>query len=277
MADVGGFAVRRALPQHAHRTVGPWCFIDHLGPVETPPAPPMSIGPHPHMGLHTVTWLFAGEVVHTDSLGSEQPIRPGQLNLMTAGRGVAHAEQAAAGATGTTHAAQLWVAQPEATRNGPAAFEHHAGLPVVEIGPATITVLVGAFGEVVSRARTDSPMVGIELAQARGRAVLGLDATWEHAIVVVEGALAVDGQSIEPGSLAYLAPGRSELTVDAAEPARALILGGAPFGERVQMWWNFVGRSHDDFVEARDEWQAGSQRFGSVRSPLDRIAAPDLV
>jgi quercetin 2,3-dioxygenase len=276
VADVEGFAVRRALPQRSRRTVGAWCFVDHLGPVESPPGPAMAIGPHPHIGLHTVTWLFAGEVLHTDSLGSEQLIRPGQLNLMTAGRGIAHAEQAPPGTTGVTHGAQLWIAQPEDTRHAAPAFEHHGGLPVVGLGPATVTVLVGAFDGVASPARTDSPLVGLELVQAGGRSVLPLDASWEHAVVVAEGAVTVDGRRVEPGSLAYLGPGRSELVVDVVEPARALILGGMPFGEHVLMWWNFVARSHDEFDQARTDWEEHSERFGDVRSPLDRIPAPHL-
>ena len=143
---VGGVPVRRALPKRQRRTVGAWCFADHFGPVAAGGgAQDMQIGPHPHSGLHTVTWLVEGELVHRDSLGSEQPIRPGQLNLMTAGHGVAHAEESPPALAGRQHGIQLWVAQPEATRHGPAAFEHHAELPRLDLGGAVATVLVGGL------------------------------------------------------------------------------------------------------------------------------------
>src|SRR5829696_8161085 len=131
-ADVAGTPVRRALPRRARRTIGAWCFLDHFRPTG-PADPPGTIGPHPHIGLQTVTWLIEGESLHTDSLGSEQPIRPGQLNLMTAGNGVAHAEETPVARVGSLHGVQLWVAQPSSTRDGAAAFEHHADLPRVEL------------------------------------------------------------------------------------------------------------------------------------------------
>src|ERR1700744_1891338 len=139
--QVGALPVRRILPQRPRRTVGSWCFLDHAGPVRAEPGASFGIGPHPHMGLQTVTWLLAGELLHLDSLGSEQLIRPGQLNLMTAGHGVAHAEEDPARSE-EVHAVQLWVAQPAATRDGPSAFEHHAELPQVELDGAQATVLV---------------------------------------------------------------------------------------------------------------------------------------
>ena len=273
-ADVEGFTVRRALPQRARRTVGAWCFVDHLGPVSSPPGPAMAIGPHPHIGLHTVTWLFSGEVEHRDSLGSHQLIRPGQLNLMTAGRGIAHAEEAQPGWQGTAHGAQLWVAQPDSTRWGEPAFEHHAELPEVSVGPARVTVLVGGYGSVHSPARRDTELVGVDVRHAGGRAVLVVEPGFEHAVVVVEGAVEVDGAPVEPGSLGYLAPGRSELVVDAAVPARFLVLGGEPFPEELLMWWNFVARTRTEIDDAIADWQAGRLRFGPVTSRLGRIPAP---
>jgi len=274
LADVEGFTVRRALPQRTRRTVGAWCFVDHLGPVVTPPGPAMAIGPHPHIGLHTVTWLFDGEVEHRDGLGSEQLIRPGQLNLMTAGRGIAHAEEARPGWQGTAHGAQIWVAQPEATRHAEPAFEHHAELPTVGAGPAVVTVLVGAFADVTSPARRDTPLVGLDVVLRPGRAELALDEVFEHAIVVVEGEVTVDGTAVVPGELAYLAPGRSELLLAAEADARLLLLGGAPFGEEVLMWWNFVARTRDEVDAAIDDWQEEHARFGQVASRLGRIPAP---
>lgn len=272
-AMVGGVAVRRALPKRQRRTVGAWCFADHFGPVGLPLS--MQVGPHPHMGLQTVTWLVEGEVLHRDSLGSEQLIRPGQLNLMSAGHGVAHAEETPGSYGGGIHGAQLWVAQPAATRDGPAAFEHHAELPRVAVGDAAITVLMGQVGGERSPARTDTPLVGAEVATPGGRTVVPLQAPFEHALVVLEGAVVVGGESIAPGVLAYLGEGRPELVIDAPGPARLLLLGGEPFGERIVMAWNFVGRSRDETDRAAADWNAGHERFGTVASPLDRIPAPE--
>jgi len=192
-ASIGDLEVDRALPSRARRTVGAWCFADHMLPTRSG----LGIGPHPHIGLHTVTWLVEGEVLHKDSLGSEQPIRPGQLNLMTAGNGIAHAEEDA-GSGGVTHGAQLWVAQPDATRHGAPAFEHHAELPRVDLAPGTGTVLVGSHGGATSPARADTPLVGLDLDLPDGAApVLGLDPAFEHALVVLTGALEVDGRTVD--------------------------------------------------------------------------------
>jgi redox-sensitive bicupin YhaK (pirin superfamily) len=280
-AEVGGVPVRRALPRRARRTVGAWCFADHFGPVAVEPgAPGMEIGPHPHTGLHTVTWLVSGELVHHDSIGSEQPIRPGQLNLMTAGHGVAHAEEtpAAGGAPAgvVQHGIQLWVAQPESTRHGPAAFEHHADLPTAGLAGGRATVLVGALAgsDAVSPARHDTPLVGVELVLASGGPV-PLDPGFEHALVVLEGALAVEGATVDPGTLVYLGRGRDGVVLaPAGDGARALLLGGAPFGEEIVMGWNFVARSREEIDRAAADWSAGADRFGAVDSALPRIPAP---
>jgi quercetin 2,3-dioxygenase len=274
-AEVGGLAVRRALPRRARRTVGAWCFADHFGPA--PPPASMLIGPHPHMGLHTVTWLLEGELVHRDSLGSEQPIRPGQLNLMTAGHGVAHAEEEPADVPGgrRMHGIQLWVAQPEATRHGPAAFEHHAALPQVALGDASVTVLVGEVAGARSPARADTPLVGADLALADGPATVPLHPGFEHALVVLDAAVAVAGEVVGPGVLVYLGEGRDSIVVAAAGgPARAVLLGGEPFPEPILMSWNFVARERSEVDRAAAEWNAGDPRFGTVASALPRIPAP---
>src|SRR5437588_4829373 len=163
-AQVGALHVRRALPRRAHRTVGAWCFADHMGPASVTADERVDIGPHPHMGLQTVTWLLAGEFLHHDSLGSEQTIKPGQLNLMTAGNGVAHAEEATRQYAGELHGVQLWVAQPEETRHRAPAFEHHAALPKVELDGGEGTVIVGEMTSATSPARRDTDHVGVELA-----------------------------------------------------------------------------------------------------------------
>jgi len=272
-AVVGGTPVRRALPKRQRRTVGAWCFADHFGPAPAPAS--MQVGPHPHIGLHTVTWLVEGELLHRDSLGSEQLVRPGQLNLMSAGHGVAHAEEQPAGDRGGIHGAQLWVAQPDATRHGPAAFEHHGELPRLRAGAATVTVLVGAVGAERSPARADTPLVGAEVVTDGGRSVLPLEPAFEHALVVLDGAVAVGESLVGPGVLAYLGAGRDELALDSAGFARVLLLGGEPFPEEIVMGWNFVARSRDEVVQAGVDWNGGHERFGEVASSLVRIPAPD--
>jgi redox-sensitive bicupin YhaK (pirin superfamily) len=263
LTQVGSLPVRRVLPQRPRRTVGSWCFLDHAGPVSAEPGASFGIGPHPHLGLQTVTWLLAGELLHLDSLGSEQLIRPGQLNLMTAGHGVAHAEE--------VHAVQLWVAQPDATRDGPAAFEHHAELPRLDLDHAEATVLVGDFAGASSPARRDTAHMGVELALRGPQTVVPLRPEDEHALVVLQGRVTVDGVAVEPGVLAYLGLGRDECALVTEEPARALLLGGEPFPEPILMWWNFVGRTREEISEARQQWSADDGRFGRVRSSLERI------
>jgi redox-sensitive bicupin YhaK (pirin superfamily) len=275
-ADVGGHLVRRALPYRARRTVGAWCFADHMGPLSVDEGDSMSIGPHPHMGLQTVTWLVAGELLHRDSLGSEQPIRPGQLNLMTAGRGISHAEESTGRYRGDMHGIQLWVAQPELTRDGDADFEHHSELPQLEIDDATATVLVGELDSAASSARRDTDHVGVDLQLRAGRVVLPARRDYEHAIVVLDGAVTVDSETVTPGHLAYLGLGRDELVLTAADPTRVLLLGGVPFESPIQMWWNFVARSRDELDAARADWNSGAERFGDTGSRLSRIPAPDM-
>ncbi len=278
-STVGSMEVRRALPRRGHRTVGAWCFADHMGPVPVTEEQGVDIGPHPHIGLQTVTWLVAGEILHRDSLGSEQLIRPGQLNLMTAGRGVAHAEEASGQYRGDLHGIQLWVAQPEGTRHGEPAFEHHAELPTVDLGTAIATVIVGALDGVASPARRDTDHTGVEVVLRPGTALVPVPAAHEHAVVVLDGAVCIDGTAVGPGQLGYVGAGRDELALSSADgtTARLLLLGGVPFGEEILMWWNFVARSRDEVAEAQRTWNTGDgARFGAVASDLARIEAPPL-
>ena len=270
-ARVGAVPVRRVLPRRPRRTVGAWCFVDHMGPAELGDEAGLGIGPHPHIGLQTVTWLLRGEVLHRDSLGSEQVIRPGQLNLMTAGHGVSHAEETAGVYRGELHGVQLWVAQPTATRDGEPAFEHHAELPQADLGTGVATVLVGRFGATASRARRDTDHVGVDLDLRAGSVTMPLLAEFEYAIVVLEGALAVGACRLEPGRLGYLGTGREELQLDVPGPARALLLGGEPFQETLLMWWNYVARDRAEITAAHRDWMAGHARFGKVASPLARM------
>jgi quercetin 2,3-dioxygenase len=269
-ADVAGTPVRRALPRRARRTIGAWCFLDHFRPAG-PTDPPGTIGPHPHIGLQTVTWLIEGESLHTDSLGSEQPIRPGQLNLMTAGHGVAHAEDGR-GWGSAAHGVQLWVALPDSTRDGDAAFEHHGELPRVALGNGEAVVLIGDLAGARSPARHDTPLLGAEL-RVDGRVEVPLAPAFEHGFVVIDGAVTVHGVTVGPDALCYLGEGRSELALDADRSTRLLLLGGEPFGE-ILMWWNFVARTRDEMEAAYRDWDSESARFGPVGSDLPRMAAP---
>ena len=277
VADVGGMQVRRSLPKARRRTVGAWCFVDHFGPLAVEADGGLDIGPHPHTGLSTVTYLLDGQVLHRDSLGSEQVIRPGQLNLMTAGRGVSHAEEPTGHYAGTMHGVQLWVAQPSATRDGEPAFEHHALLPEVTVDGADVTVLLGSLGSATSAARRDGELMGAAVDLGPDGAVLPLAPAYEHLVVVLDGVLLLeDGRPVRPGQSAYLGVGRDEVELAAPEGARVLVVGGTPFEEQVVMWWNFVGRSREEVASYAAAWEAADERFGTVRTSLERIPAPPL-
>jgi len=274
-AVVGRFTVRRALPRRGRRTVGAWCFADHMGPANVTENAGLDVGPHPHMGLQTVTWLLDGEALHHDSLGSEQLIAPGQLNLMTAGGGVAHAEEATGSYSGRLHGIQLWLAQPEETRHGEAAFEHHAELPQVDFDGATATVLVGGLDGVASPARRDTELVGVDIAAGAGADItLPARRDFEHAVVVLDGALTIGATTLTPGHLGYLGGDRDEIPLRAEERSRALLLGGVPFPEPILMFWNFVARDRAEMEAAWRDWNDDTGRFGRVASRLPRIPSP---
>jgi quercetin 2,3-dioxygenase len=270
-ARVGSLTVRRALPRPGRRTVGAWCFADHLGPADVSEQSGLDIGPHPHIGLQTVTWLIDGQALHRDNLGTEQVITPGQLNLMTAGRGVSHSEESTGHYHGTLQGLQMWIAQPEGTRDGPPAFEHVADLPRIERDGALVTVLVGEFEGVRSAARHDTELVGLDLALS-GSTPVPLRREFEYALIVLEGEVDVDGRILPTGKLGYLRAGRDEATIGASTSARVILLGGAPFEEPILMWWNFVGRSRAEIDEAFHSWQVDDDRFGRLNSALERIA-----
>ena len=202
----------------------------------------VDIGPHPHIGLQTVTWLFDGEILHRDSLGSEQLIRPGQLNLMTAGHGVSHAEEGPAGIEVRSTACSCGLLNPTHARRAPA-FEHHADLPALELEHGAATVIVGQLGDVTSPARRDSDHVGVELDLGHGTSVVPLDPAAEYALVVADGAVSVGGRDIGPGGLAYLGMGRDELALTVTATGRGLLIGGIPLDQPLLMWWNFVART----------------------------------
>jgi len=270
--------VRRLLPQRTRRMVGAWCFVDHFGPDDVTGRPGMQVPPHPHTGLQTVTWLVDGLIEHRDSLGSYQRIEPGQLNLMTSGNGIAHSEYTPPEHPPLMHGLQLWVALPQDARHGAARFEHHDRMPVLQVDGATITVVVGELGAARSPARMHSPLVAAEVVVAGATELrLPVDPEFEHGVLIMSGAASVAGTDLTPGSLLYLGPGRREISMVAPGPARLFLLGGEPFAEPLVMWWNFVGRSHEEIAEARADWMAG-RRFGTVSSyagePLPAPAMP---
>jgi quercetin 2,3-dioxygenase len=274
-----GTEVRRLLPQRTLRTIGAWCFLDHYGPDEVGTGPGMQVPPHPHIGLQTASWLFEGLVLHRDSLGSRQLIRPGELNLMTAGRGIAHSEESAAGRASVLHGLQLWIALPEPHRCTEPRFAHHADLPVVHEDGAQITVVVGEYRDHRSPAQVFTPLTGLEVAVPGGDDfVLPVREDFEYGIVAADSSAVVAGALIAPGLLAHLPAGQSEIRISPAggrRHARFFVLGGAPFGERLVMWWNFVARTGDEIARARADWAAG--QFGEVRGyPGPPLAAPPL-
>ncbi|GAA3252970.1 pirin family protein [Dactylosporangium siamense] len=267
--------VRRTLPNKTRRTVGAWCFLDHFGPEEVTGRPGMRVPPHPHIGLQTVTWLFDGEIRHRDSLGSDELIRPGQLNIMTSGRGIAHSEDSPAAKPPLLHGLQLWVALPEAARWQEPRFEHLEDLPIADVAGVRITVAVGSLAAVTSPAAVHSDLVGAELRIDGGTpAEIAIDPAFEHAVVVTDGAARVDGVEVTPGSLLHLPEGRAALRLEGS--ARLFLIGGVPLDEELVMWWNFVARSHEEIVAAREEWEAGSARFGVVPGGQEPLPAPAL-
>ena len=285
LGGLRGIQVRRTLPHRDRTMVGAWCFVDHFGPTATP----MDVPPHPHCGLQTVTWIFDGEVEHRDSEGNVQPIHPGEVNLMTAGHGISHSEVSR---SQTLRGVQLWVAQPDAERDSEGGFDHFV-TPVTELpvmaGTATARVFVGELEGASSPVRTFSALVGAEVHLVPGTAVdLTVDPAFEHGVLLDDGALTIapgdateeEALALQQAELGIIDAGREHLRfMTGDEPARAILIGGTPLDEDLMMWWNFVARTHDEIVAARDEWQAESGRFGQVEGyagPIDRIPAPDL-
>lgn len=279
--------VRRALPQRPLPTVGAWCFLDRFGPQEAV----MRVEPHPHIGLQTVTWPYAGEVRHRDTLGNDVVVSRGVLNLMTAGDGIAHSEYSVGDGPVPLDALRLWVALPESRRHGAPAFERVENLPTLTLAAADdlpadapaaeATVVLGAFGGVTSPATVHTPIVGAEVRIPAGRRVrLPLVYDWENAIIPVTGEVVVDTDPatvVAPEQLLFLGIGREHIDVSAESDAIVFLIGGEPFEADLVMWWNFVGRSHDEIARARRDWDDDAPRFGHVVGHGDeRVPAPPL-
>jgi redox-sensitive bicupin YhaK (pirin superfamily) len=270
--------VRRLLPNLGRRMVGAWCFVDHYGPDDIAREPGMQVPPHPHMGLQTVSWLHEGEVLHRDSLGSKQTVRPRELGLMTSGRGISHSEESPRDHAPYLHGAQLWVALPDAHRDIAPAFEHHAELPEVTGGSGLhATVILGEVDGARSPGTVHTPIVGADLSLASGAAArLPLERDFEYAVLAMSGETEVDGVRVTPGSLLYLGSGRTSLPLSADNESEVMLLGGEPFAEKILMWWNFVGRSAEEITEAREDWNC-ADRFGEVHGYAgSRLEAPAL-
>ncbi|MFD7580137.1 pirin family protein [Kitasatospora sp. NPDC059817] len=269
--------VRRLLPNLGRRMVGAWCFVDHYGPDDIADEPGMQVPPHPHMGLQTVSWLHQGEVLHRDSLGSLQTVRPYELGLMTSGRAISHSEESPRPHARYLHGAQLWVALPDAHRHTAPTFEHHADLPVVTAPGLHGTVILGTLDTATSPGTAYTPLVGADLALTEGADLkLPLVPDFEYAVLSMSGSVDVDGVRVEPGSMLYLGCGRPELPLHARTDAAVLLLGGEPFDEQILMWWNFIGRTGEEITRAREDWMS-TARFGDVHGYAGaRLRAPEL-
>jgi redox-sensitive bicupin YhaK (pirin superfamily) len=257
--------------------VGAWCFLDHYGPDEIGDGAGMLVPPHPHIGLQTVSWLLEGDIRHRDSLGSDVTLRPGDLGLMTSGSGIAHSEQSPVPHLRFLHGTQLWVALPDSARAGAPQWEHHPAVPAFDWDGSAVRIVLGEFGGHIAPATVHTPLVGIDLTMPAGEATrIPLEPDFEYAALAVSGVPVVDDVPVPIGSLLYLGAGRRDLALSAPRDSRLMVLGGTPFEERIVMWWNLLGRSHEEIQQFRDQWEAG-ERFTKVAGWGDeRTAAPPL-
>lgn len=266
--------VRRTLPHKNLRMIGAWCFVDHYGP--TNQVTGMTIGAHPHMGLQTVTWLFDGRIMHNDSLGTHQEINPAQLNLMTAGRGIAHSEQSLE-SNSTMHGVQLWIALPDESRNQAPFFEHFSDLPAQELAGLKTKVFIGQYRQLKSAAKVFSELVGAEFTTTNESLQLELQNSFEYGVLNVGERFAINGQKLGFGELAYIPTGNTNAAITSNSEKHFLLLGGKPFAEKILMWWNFIGRTHEEIVAARELWNSHDQSIPDFVDEIKvRIPAPEL-
>lgn len=275
-----GMTIRRVLPSRQRRMIGAWCFFDHAGPLAYEAGHGIAVGPHPHTGLQTFSWMIEGRMRHTDSLGNEAWIEPGQVNLMSAGHGIAHAEESDPDRPGRVQLAQLWIALPDEVRDDEPFFINYPELPVIEHDGFVMTVLVGDHDKVTSPVEVFTPLVALDLvADSESRTSMVLEPKFEYGLMVLEGRATVQDESFEPGELAYLGQNRSAIEVQADAGSRLLLIGGEPFAEDILLWWNFVARTPDEIEQAVRDWQDG-RRFGNVdaaRTPPLNVPSLDGV
>lgn len=258
--------VRRVLPQRERSLIGAWCFVDHYGPDDVSTTGGMQVPGHPHTGLQTVSWLFSGEIEHRDTAGFHAIVRPGEMNLMTAGSGIAHSEFSTADTT-TLHGVQLWVALPDRDRFTGARFDHYEP-PQTMYDGANVRVFMGDLAGESSPVPTFTALLGAEITLQPGAAVpLAVKPSFEHGVLVDIGEASVAGAApATSGELVFVPKGREVLTIEAGDRgARILLLGGEPLGEKIIMWWNFIGRTHEEIVQFRDQWQ--SERAAAQNVP----------
>jgi redox-sensitive bicupin YhaK (pirin superfamily) len=272
--DLGGFTVRRVLPSRERRMVGPFIFFDHMGPAEFPPGEGIQVRPHPHIGLATVTYLFEGEIVHRDDLGFVQPIQPGAVNLMTAGRGIVHSERAGDDLheTSKLHGIQSWMALPADEEECAPDFVHYpaSDLPAFDQDGVQVTVIIGeAFGR-RSPVAVRAPMIYLELRMPAGTEIVVPADYDERAAYVVEGDVRIGEASYGAGLMAVAQPSR-ELHLSAAADSHVMIVGGAHMGKR-HIWWNFVSTSKDRIEQAKEDWT--EDRFGKIPGETEFIPLP---
>jgi len=273
--DLGELTVRRVLPSPGRRTVGAFIFFDHMGPAEFPPGKGIEVRPHPHIGLATVTYLFEGEIMHRDSLGYEQPIRAGAVNLMTAGRGIVHSERAGEdlNTTSRLHGIQSWMALPDEHEETDPAFVHYpaATLPEVDVDGVTVRVIIGSAFGATSPVATLSPMLYLECRLPDGAGIELPGDQEELAIYVVEGNVVAGGDAVDAGVMA-VAAGGGPLSLQATSESRVMVIGGAPVGRR-HIWWNLVSSSRERIEQAKEDWKAG--RFAMVPGDDEFIPLPE--
>jgi redox-sensitive bicupin YhaK (pirin superfamily) len=264
--------VARALPDRQIRMIGAWCFLDHYGPENVSGSAGMQVWAHPHTGLQTVSWLFDGEIEHRDSLGSQAMVRPGELNIMTAGHGIVHSEISQPDKPPMLHGVQLWVALPDAVRDHEPAFESYADLPNL-IRPGVVgKVLIGEVEQIRSPAPAYSPLCGAELRLDAGAKVeLSVEENFEYGVFVVEGAVLAESTTVAVDQLLYLGDGRQRLHLQSPYGGRMIMLGGEPFSEDIVMWWNFIGRSHEEIVDFRSAWEGRDMRFPPIASRSEKV------
>lgn len=273
--DLGEFTVKRVLPGANRRMVGPFVFFDHAGPAEFPPGEGIQVRPHPHIGLATITYLFEGEIIHRDSLGSVQPIRAGAVNLMVAGRGIVHSERAGEDLDTTSHlhAIQSWMALPKELEETEPEFIHYPAedIPEVQVGDTAIRVIMGSAFDAVSPVKTFTPMLYLECRMPAG-SHFNLPADWQElAIYVVDGTLGCQGETVDRELMVVAEPGHG-LAVDAVTDCHLMVVGGDSLGER-HVWWNFVSSSRERIERGKTDWREG--RFDSVPGETEFIPLPD--